>query len=296
MATTPLWSVTQVLQWWIRLSMAAIKVPDGVGRTALGMALVRAEESSRSDRLFDDPYAQAFVAGADGALPDGGAPSSGEMMAAVRHGAVVRTRFYDDFLLGACVSGCRQVVLVAAGLDCRAFRLPWPAGVHLLEIDLPEVLAFKERVLAGTGAVSRCRRVPVAVDVREDWPAMLLAAGFRPSEPTAWLLEGLLIYLTADETTNLLEAVTRQSGAGSHLACERQASGVNKRLNEPVTPRLAQFTAMWKGGLGPATPLWLAEHGWQVRVEDRDIVADAYGRPSPSPSDGGYITAVLSTA
>jgi methyltransferase (TIGR00027 family) len=177
-----------------------------------------------------------------------------------------------------------------------AFRLPWPDGVHLLEIDLPEVLAFKEQVLAGTGAVPLCRRVPVGVDLREDWPELLTTAGFRRSEPTAWLLEGLLIYLTADETANLLEAITRQSAAGSHLACEHQASGVTKRLNEPVTPRLAQFTAMWKGGLGPATPLWLAEHGWQVRVEDRDTVADAYGRPSPSPSHGGYITAVLSAA
>jgi methyltransferase (TIGR00027 family) len=117
----------------------------------------------------------------------------------------------------------------------------------------------------------------VAVDLREDWPARLITAGFRPSEPTAWLLEGLLVYLTADETANLLRAATRQSAAGSHLACEHQGSGVNTRFNEPLTSRLAQFTAMWKGGLGHAAPQWLTEHGWQVRVEDVEFSQSSSG-------------------
>jgi methyltransferase (TIGR00027 family) len=260
------------------------------------MARVRAEESGRPDRLFSDPYARAFVAAARGALPDRGVAGSGDAMTAVLHAAVVRTRFYDDYLLDACVSGCRQVVLIAAGLDSRAFRLPWPAGVHLLEIDLPEVLAFKEQVLTGAGAVSRCRRIPVAVDLRTDWPLQLIEAGFTPLEPTAWLLEGLLVYLTADETANLLAAVTAQSAQGSRLACEHQGSGTGGGFNKPTTPRLAAFTAMWKGGMGRATPQWLDEHGWQVRVEDRDTVADMYGRPSPVPSDGGYLTAVRAAA
>jgi methyltransferase (TIGR00027 family) len=257
------------------------------------MAYVRADESGRPDRLFDDPYAQAFVAAAAGALPGGGVTDSGDPMAGVVHAAVVRTRFFDDFLLDACLSGCHQVVLLAAGLDTRAFRLPWPAGVSLFELDLPAVLAFKEHVLTGTDAVPRCRRVTVAVDLREDWSSRLVTAGLRPAAPTVWLLEGLLIYLTAGEATTLLRAVTELSAAGSRLACERQASDTRHRLAGPVTPRLARFTAMWKGGLGRALPPWLAEHGWQVRMEDRDSVADAYGRPSPAPSDGGYLVAVL---
>src|SRR5205085_11913594 len=122
------------------------------------------------------------VAAAPGALPDGDVAGSGDAMTAVLHAAVVRTRFYDDYLLDACASGCRQVVLVAAGLDSRAFRLPWPDGVHLLEIDLSEGPAVKEHVLTGAGAVPRCRRTPVAVDLRTDWSPRLIEAGFAPSE------------------------------------------------------------------------------------------------------------------
>ena len=270
--------------------MVAFDVPDGVGRTAIGMARVRAEESARPDRLFDDPYARAFVAAAPGALPGGAAAGSGDPMAGVVHSAVVRTRFFDDFLLDACGRGDRQVVLPAAGLDTRAFRLPWPAGVALFEIDQPAVLTFKEQVLAATDAVPRCHRVPVAADLRDDWPARLVTAGFRPAAPTAWLLEGLLIYLTADETTTLLRAVTELSAASSRLSCEVPAG--ETRPAPPVTPRLAPFAEMWKGGLGRALPRWLAQHGWQVHTEDRDRLADAYGRPSPVPSDGGFITAL----
>jgi methyltransferase (TIGR00027 family) len=269
--------------------MVAFDVPDGVGRTAIGMARVRADESSRPDRLFSDPYAQAFVAAAVGALPGEGVAGSGDPMAGIVHAAVVRTRFFDDFLMNACVSGCRQVVLVAAGLDTRAYRLSWPAGVSLFEMDLPAVLAFKEQVLASTDAVPRCHRVAVTADLRKDWPSQLITAGFRSETPTVWLLEGLLIYLTADEATTLLRAITGLSAAASQLGCERQASDKRQRPSGHVTPRLTQFTKMWKGGLGRALPQWLARHGWEVHVEDRDPIADAYGRPSPVPSDGAYL-------
>jgi O-methyltransferase involved in polyketide biosynthesis len=107
-------------------------------------------------------------------------------------------------------------------------------------------------------------------------------------------MEGLLIYLTADETASLLHAATHLSAAGSHLACELHRSGV--RRDELATPRLAPLTGMWKGGLGRDTPQWLTDHGWQVQVEARDALANAYGRPSPVPSDSGYITAIRTPA
>jgi O-methyltransferase involved in polyketide biosynthesis len=110
--------------------------------------------------------------------------------------------------------------------------------------------------------------------------------------PTVWLLEGLLIYLTADEATTLLRAVTELSAAASRLGCERQASDARQRPSDSVAPRLAQFTQMWKGGLGHALPRWLAQHDWPVRIEDRD----PYGRPSPVPSDGGYLISVRADA
>jgi methyltransferase (TIGR00027 family) len=111
----------------------------------------------------------------------------------------LRTRFFDDFVVGACTCGCKQVVVLGAVLDTRAYRLPWPAGVRLLELDTPDVLGFKERVLSRRRALAHCERVAVAVDLLGDWPAALAAAGFGTTAATAWLAEGLLRYLAPTE-------------------------------------------------------------------------------------------------
>lgn len=267
--------------------MTSLTVPDGVGRTALGVALVRARESNRTDRLFDDPYAEAFLAAAPGAVPDLDATPGGPVPGVV-HGVVIRTRYFDDFLAQAWVAGCRQVVLVAAGLDTRAFRLPWPDDVRLFEMDLPEVLEFKDAVLDQAGATPRCHRSTVPVDLRDAWPEHLLHAGFQPSEPTAWLIEGLLVYLTAEEAARLLGMVGYLSAPGSRLSCN-----VRTVPESEHRPNVARFTDLWKGGLGRDLPGWLTGHGWDVRVDERDVVANSYGRPSPSTAPGGYLTAVL---
>lgn len=266
------------------MATTPVPVPDGVGRTALGMARVRADETRRPDRLFDDPYAHAFVAAAPDALPDGGALQPDDPMAAILHSAIIRTRYYDEYLINA---GCRQIVLAAAGLDTRAYRLPWPDGVHLFELDLPDVLTFKQHVLADAGATPRCQRTAVPIDLRDDWPAHLTAAGHQHTEPTAWLLEGLLIYLTATEAANLLSRIGALSAPGSRLACDHTPAPAHNRS----TPRSAPFTTMWKGGLAGDTPAWLATHGWQVHIDDRDTIAAAYHRPAPTPAPGGFITA-----
>jgi methyltransferase (TIGR00027 family) len=141
-----------------------------VSETALGMALIRAEESLRPDCLFDDPYAEAFLAAAPDAFADkDGATTDPAVLEAVlsvfRFQGVIRTRFFDDQLLAGCASGCRQVVLLAAGLDTRAYRLAWPPGVRVFELDLPEVLTFKDHVLAGRRASPRCERTTVPADL-----------------------------------------------------------------------------------------------------------------------------------
>ncbi len=135
----------------------------GVGKTALGVAQIRAHESQRPDQLFDDPYAAAFVAAAPTAFPDtfpGRAEAAADPLAGVGAAfavsAVLRTRFFDDYLRQASAAGCGQVVLLAAGLDTRAYRLPWPADTRLFELDLPAVLDFKERVLHHAAAVAGC--------------------------------------------------------------------------------------------------------------------------------------------
>jgi methyltransferase (TIGR00027 family) len=271
------------------------QVPAGVGRTAIGMARVRAQESRRPDRLFDDPYAEAFVAAAPSAFPqEHGA--SGELAswgATISLQGIIRTRFFDEYLLAACAAACRQVVLLAAGLDTRAFRLALPTGVRLFELDLPEVLDFKERVLATQEAVPQCERTVLGVDLRQDWPAELAGAGFEPSAPAAWLAEGLLIYLSAEEAAHLLTAVGELSAPGSQLAFEHRTSADTRLLDQArAIPALAEVTAMWKGGLGEAAPDWLTRHGWQPRSHDRAALGAAYGRAVTGPSTGGFLTAV----
>jgi methyltransferase (TIGR00027 family) len=277
--------------------MSAGDVPTGIGKTALGVAMVRAEENRRRDRLFDDPYAAAFLAAAPGVFDreKDAAATGGDMSswgAVFWTDAVLRTRFFDDFLLDAARRGVRQIVLLAAGLDTRAYRLGWPAGTRLFELDLCGVLDFKQRVLAGQAAVPRCDRRVVAVDLREDWAAPLTAAGLRPELPTAWLLEGLLIYLSADEAGHLLATVGDLSAPASRVAFEYTVpAGDPMRERARATPAMAEYAALWRGGL-PDPPGWLAGHGWRPEVHDRVEIADRYGRAVSGSSAGGFVTAV----
>jgi methyltransferase (TIGR00027 family) len=273
----------------------------GVGRTALGAAMVRARESRRGDRLFDDAYAQAFVDAAPGAFPEAGeteeqrtAPGPRASVGAVlyAHG-VIRTRFFDDYLASATAAGCRQVVLLAAGLDTRAFRLAWPSRTRVFEVDLPDVLAFKDTVLAARNAMPRCERTTVPADLRHDWTNALAAAGFDATGPAAWLAEGLLLYLTADEARRLLTALTQLSAPGSRLSFEHSPSGAAALTGQArQMPALQQYASLWKGGLGDDAPRWLTGHGWQPQFHELAALSDSYRRPVPRPARGGFLTAV----
>ncbi|HET6500023.1 MAG TPA: SAM-dependent methyltransferase [Amycolatopsis sp.] len=263
-----------------------------VSKTALGVAMLRARESRRPDRLFDDPYAQLFVDAGGAVVPVPDAAARAGAGSLVRYAQVpVRTRFYDDYLLGATAAGCRQVVLPAAGLDTRAFRLAWPEGVRLFELDLPGVLEFKESVLAGR-VTPRCARTVVPADLRADWPDKLLAAGFRPGAATAWLIEGLLIYLSYDEAARMLTAVGELSAPCSRVSFEyhpRAGDGFISRARE--TPGMREVTALWKGGLGERALDWLTEHGWRPRTSLSSALAEEYGRPGEGVDVGGFVTA-----
>jgi methyltransferase (TIGR00027 family) len=272
----------------------------GVGKTALGVAMVRARESRHDDRLFDDPYAQAFLDAAPGAFP--AEPTTEEPLAALgppaslgavfyAHG-VIRTRFFDDYLTAATTAGCRQVVLLAAGLDTRAFRLPWPQRTRVFEVDLPDVLAFKDTVLSSRGAVPRCQRTTVPADLREAWTANLAEAGFNATSPAAWMAEGLLLYLTADEAGQLLTGVSALSAPGSRLSFEHSptaAAALTAQARQ--MPAMQQYAKLWKGGLGDA-PGWLISHGWQPQYHELAPLAASYRRPVPGSARGGFLTAV----
>lgn len=266
-----------------------------VGKTALGVAKIRGEESRRPDRLFEDPYAEAFVAAAPGVLPDW---LPDDRMRAdfgfslVTHVAI-RTRFFDDYLLDACAHGCRQVVLLAAGLDARAFRLDWPSGVRLFEVDRRDVLGVKRQVLQARSAAPRCTRTVVEADLSGEWTGPLTAAGFDPATVTAWLVEGLLIYLTADEARRLFSAVGELSAAGSRLACEQAPGMLPEEMVERARdiPEVEDFLALWKGGMGDEAPAWLDGHGWSVTTVDQAEITRAYGREA-AELPGGFLTAI----
>lgn len=165
---------------------------------------------------------------------------------------MLRTRFFDDYLLRTRAAGCAQVVLLAASLDTRAYRLPWPTGTRLFELDLPGVLDFKELILHEAAATARVERIAIPVDLRADWSSPVGAAGLDAAEPTAWLCEGLLIYLSASEADRLLTTVSDLSAPGSRIAFEH-GSALDPALMAGAhsMPTLETYSSLWKGGLGP---------------------------------------------
>lgn len=201
-------------------------VDAGVGLTALLVAAARAIETHRHDSLAQDLYAEHFVRAAPACahwpvriqqVPDGdGNPLWGRF---ARYFGL-RTRVLDDFLLRSVRTGPRQVVLLGAGLDTRAFRLDWPSDCVVFEVDRAGVLAFKHQVLTVLSADPKVKRVPVPVDLRADWVTVLTAAGFDPAAPSVWLAEGLLFYLPSAAETHLINAVDRLTTEGSALAFE----------------------------------------------------------------------------
>ena len=244
---------------------------DSVGLTSRLVAAARARESERADRLFDDPLAAAF-AGPEGfawldrlepvTLPGTPGPGLGPGLY-----VTVRTRFFDDFLVGASRSiGIRQVVLVAAGMDARAFRLDWSAGTRLYELDRPEVLSAKDAVEDHPGIQPSCERHTVGVDLEQPWAQALLDAGYEVQEPSVWLIEGLLFYLSPTTVRTLLEVVSSLASEGSRLGMDL----VNRELlTSPVMwPLLGTFARRGVAGcFGTNDPeTLLADHGWEARV------------------------------
>ncbi|MFJ8045532.1 SAM-dependent methyltransferase [Kitasatospora sp. NPDC096147] len=248
-----------------------------VSRTALAVARVRAYESAQPDPLFTDPYALAFISASGTPTPTTGpaGPFARQLLAS----GILRTRYYDDRLLAI---GTRQVVLLAAGLDTRAYRLTWPEGTRLFEIDLEPVLAFKQQVLTAQGAQPGCDRTELPADLADPaWERRLTDAGFDPGQPTLWLAEGLLVYLDAGEAARLLSAVGRLSAPGSRLLTE-QGRDVSRT---PAEQGLTEMTALWRGGLGPGTGDWLEAHGWRTESTAIEDFAASVGRQLP-PAGG----------
>ncbi|KDF00829.1 SAM-dependent methyltransferase [Mycolicibacterium aromaticivorans JS19b1 = JCM 16368] len=264
---------------------------SSVGATATLVAAARAAASREHDPLIDDPFAEPLVRAvgidfftkmATGDLPT---PDDQSAMGVTRmtDNMAVRTKFFDEFFLSAAEAGVRQVVILASGLDSRAYRLDWPAGMVVYEIDQPDVIAFKTETLAEQGAEPTCDRRPVAMDLRNDWATALREAGFDQQAPTAWSAEGLLGYLPPDAQDRLLDTVTELSAPGSRVAIDT-APPSNPEEQEESREKMETISAHWRDNgfdldfgslvyLGERNDAsdYLTDHGWQV---DRSPVND----------------------
>ncbi len=273
-------------------------ITTSVGSTALFVATARALEAQKPDPLAVDPFAGIFcraVGGSaaevlDGHVPDHQlkTPDFGEHFVNYQ-GA--RTRYFDHYLLRAAEAGVRQVVILAAGLDSRAYRLDWPGETTIFELDRPQVLDFKREVLGEQGATPRAERREIAVDLREDWAQALRDSGFDAAQPSAWIAEGLLVYLPAAAQQQLFTGIDLMASAGSHVAVEDAAPMPAEAFAAAVEAERAArakgeerlfFQLIYNERHAPAE-VWLREHGWKpVATPLADYLIEV-GRPVPAP-------------
>ena len=279
-------------------------IKTSVGSTAVMVAAARAVETEQPDALIRDPYAKLLVTNAgagvlweamlDPTIAAKVEALDAETAAIVRHMRsyqAVRTNFFDTYFANAVADGIRQVVILASGLDSRAYRLSWPAGTLVYEIDQPQVIEFKTQTLAELGATPTADRRVVAIDLRDDWPAALRTAGFDPEQPTAWSAEGLLGYLPPEAQDRLLDTITELSAPGSRFATE-SASNIEPGDQEKMRERMQRISERWRahgfdldmtglvyfGDRNEAAP-YLSDHGWQLTTSSvRDLFA-ANGLP-----------------
>jgi methyltransferase (TIGR00027 family) len=300
-------------------------IATSVGATAVMVALARAAETASADPLIRDQFAEPLVStpelegvreqvaawwagGPDDGSDDGAPDSTVDSQNMIDYQAV-RTHFFDDYFAEAVAAGIRQVVLLAAGLDSRAYRLDWPAGTTVYEIDLPKVLEYKAATLADHGAEPITDRRAVPVDLRHDWPQALRDAGYDPTQSTAWLAEGLLPFLPAAAQEAMFASVDALSGPGSRVAVE--VFGVDPEKREEAKAKWNELKA-WREARGQDTSfnpfdLWFedghkidcagafAAHGWDTSTVGAREEGSRLGRALDSdarPLVNNFVTAI----
>ena len=288
---------------------------SSVGATATAVAARRALASRGPNPLIDDPFAAPLVnaVGVDAFIR----MMNGDIEVAdddpaftpqrLSEGMAVRTRFFDSFFLDTAETGIRQAVILASGLDTRAYRLPWPAGTVVYEVDQPKVIEFKTRTLADLGATPTADRRAVGIDLRDDWPAALRSRGLDTTQPTAWSAEGLLGYLPPDAQDRLFDNITALSASGSRLG-----TGYVPNIRDRIEKRGREVSERWRRlglnlnwadliyvGERNDVVAYLADRGWQSTVRGTpELYADNGFEFPDQPSmvafgDIKYVTAAL---
>ncbi|OBL01454.1 SAM-dependent methyltransferase [Mycobacterium sp. 1245499.0] len=286
---------------------------SSVGATATAVAAQRAIASSPPDASLNDPWADPLVraVGIDSfiKLLDNQLDRSDDPLLnrqAVKEQITVRTRFFDDFFVQATESGIKQAVILASGLDTRAYRLPWPAGTVVYEIDQPEVIEFKTRTLGELGATPSAERRTVSIDLREDWPSALTAAGFDPAQPTAWSAEGLLVYLPPEAQDRLFDNIAAVSAPGSRIATEHlDLRSIPSDWAQKLTERSRRISSsinlaeLFYTGERNTAAEYLGARGWDVDIRTTEEAFAAHGFAVPDDElasfgdASGYLTATL---
>jgi methyltransferase (TIGR00027 family) len=295
---------------------------SSVGATATMVAAARAMASKADDALIDDPFAEPLVraVGVDfftrlvtGELRPEDLDSDSESVGMQRmtDNMAVRTKFFDEFFLTSTEGGIRQAVILASGLDSRAYRLEWPAGTTVYEIDQPDVIEFKTRTLAELGAEPTAERRTVAMDLRYDWPSALIEEGFDPNQPTAWSAEGLLGYLPPDAQDRLLDTITELSAPGSRVAVE-SVPNIDPADHEKAVERMLAASDRWRDhgfdldfaelvylGDRNEAAAYLGDHGLQLSRQSVKELFAANGLPPLEVDEEGnfgelqYVSGVL---
>jgi len=294
------------------------EITESVGATALGVAAARAAETESDNPLISDPFARVFLqAAGEGMWNWFAAPNLPAQIAEAEpdlkprmQGMVdymaARTAFFDEFFLDAARAGVRQLVILAAGLDSRAWRLPFetdgPDAVTVFELDQPQVLDFKASTLREKGAQPTCILVSVPVDLRHDWPAALQQAGFDPSAPSAWSAEGLLPFLPAAAQELLFERIQTLGAPGSRIAVEapgpdfldEAARDRQRQTMQRVRDMMAELEPdrdipdvqdLWYFEEREDVGDWLGRHGWEVTVTPAPELMAGYDRRPPQDID-----------
>ena len=287
---------------------------SSVGATATMVAAQRA--LANREGLIDDPFAEPLVRAVgvdfftrflDGEIDLAEVGPEFNLRRAAE-GMAVRTRFFDRLFIDAAAAGVRQAVILAAGLDARAYRLPWPDGTVVYEVDQPDVIEFKTRTLADLGVEPTADRRPVGIDLREDWPKALLERGFDAGQPTAWIAEGLLIYLPPQAQDKLFDNITELSAPGSRLATEHvpDMKMFSDERSQRISERMKQYGSdiemsdlIYHGERSHVIE-YLTSHDWEVSAQTMEESYSANGFELPDDEwtalfrDLSFVSAILS--
>jgi methyltransferase (TIGR00027 family) len=277
---------------------------SSVGATATMVAAQRA--LANREGLIDDPFAEPlvravgmdfFIRALDGEIEIEDVDPEFNMRRAAE-GMAVRTRWFDTLFTDAAAAGVRQAVILAAGLDARAYRLPWDDGTTVYELDQPEVIDFKTRTLTGLGAKPRAERRTVAIDLRNDWPKALLDNGFDPTQPTAWIAEGLLIYLPPEAQDLLFDRINELSAPGSRVATEHipDVSMFSDERSQQIADRFKKYghdiemkDLIYHGERSHVIE-YLTAHGWDVSAQTMQDAYAANGFDFPENETIGFFS------